>query len=160
MTRALTTLIGFAAAAALLLLVPDVGASAGGDLWQRAGLIAIAGVVAGALYQAGGVRRPGMRLNAPVLVAVFLPWVALTAALVAHQAGTPQTLTDLVRDVLPDAALRRWSATLPLFAFGSGLLLAFGLAEPRIHAERVAAVDRELREPYDTASAAAPVERI
>ena len=59
MIRALTTLVGLACAAALLLLVTDTGSAEGGGLWQRAALLAGAGLVAGAFYQLGGIRRPG-----------------------------------------------------------------------------------------------------
>ena len=67
MIRALFTLVGLAAAAALLLLVPDTGSAEGGGLWGRAALLAAAGLVAGAAYQLGGIRRPGVRLNLPML---------------------------------------------------------------------------------------------
>src|SRR6476659_6509690 len=83
MIRALTTLIGLACAAALLLLVPDVGAAAGGGLWKRAALFAAAGLVAGVVYQLGGIRRPGVVLNLPLLLGAFLPWTLL-ADLMPH----------------------------------------------------------------------------
>jgi hypothetical protein len=129
--RALTTLVGFSAAAALLLLVPDIGSAEGGGLWKRAALIGAAGLVAGIFYELGGIRRPGVRLNLPMLVCVFLPWSVLAVAICAQRSGTPSSLTDLVRDVLPESALTRWSASFPILAFTSGLLLAFALVEPR-----------------------------
>ena len=67
MIRALTTLVGLACAAALLLLVNDTGSADGGGLWKRAALLGGAGLVAGAFYQLGGIRRPGVRLNIPLL---------------------------------------------------------------------------------------------
>ncbi|MDP9256646.1 MAG: hypothetical protein M3Q31_08840 [Actinomycetota bacterium] len=130
MIRAITTLAGLACAAALLLLVPDTGSAEGGGLWKRAALLAAAGLVAGAFYQLGGVRRPGLRLNAPMLVGAFLPWTLLAIAICAQRAGTPASLTRWVRDILPDSVLTRWSASFPILAFTSGLLLAFGLVEP------------------------------
>jgi hypothetical protein len=132
MIRALTTLIGLACAAALLLLVPDVGSAEGGGLWKRAALLAAAGLVAGVLYQLGGIRRPGMRLNLPMLLLGFLPWTLLAVAICAQRAGTPASLTDLVRDIVPDGALTRWSASFPILAFTSGLLFALALIEPVI----------------------------
>jgi hypothetical protein len=132
MIRALTTLAGLACAAALLLLVPDTGSGEGGDLWQRAALIAFAGFVAGAFYQLGGIRRPGVRLNLPMLLAAFLPWTLLTLAICAQRAGTPVWLSDLAHDVLPKGALTRWSLSFPILVFVDGLLLAFALVEPRI----------------------------
>jgi hypothetical protein len=132
MIRALTTLAGLACAAALLLLVPDTGSAEGGGLWKRAALLAAAGLVAGAFYQLGGIRRPGMRLNVPLFVCAFVPWTVLAVAICAQRSGTPASLTDLVRDILPTSALTRWSASFPILAFTSGLLLAFALVEPRV----------------------------
>ena len=60
------------------------------------------------------------------------PWTLLAIAICAQRAGTPAFLTDLVRDVLPGSALRRWSLSFPILAFTSGLLLAFALVEPRV----------------------------
>lgn len=130
--RALTTLVGLAGAAALLLLVPDTGSAEGGGLWKRAALIAAAGLVAGIFYQLGGIRRPGFRVNLPMFVGAFVPWSVLAVAICAQRSGTPSSLTDLVRDVLPDSALVRWSPSFPILAFTSGLLLAFALVEPRV----------------------------
>lgn len=130
MIRALATLVGFACAAALLLLVPDVGAAEGGDVWQRAALLAGAGLVAGALSRLGGIRRAGHHVNVSLLVAAFVPWTLLALALTAHRAGTPVWLADLAHDVVPDGALTRWSASFPILAFAAGLLLAFALVEP------------------------------
>lgn len=132
MIRALTTLVGLACAAALLLLVTDAGEAEGGGLWQRAALLAAAGLVAGAFYQLGGIRRPGVRVNVPLFLGAFVPWSLLAVALCAHRAGTPVFLTDLVRDILPDSALRRWSPSFPIFAFANGVLLAFALVEPLV----------------------------
>ena len=132
MIRALTTLAGFACAAALLLLVPDTGSGEGGDLWQRAALIAFAGLVAGVFYQLGGIRRPGVRVNLSMLLVVFLPWTLLTLAICAQRAGTPVWLSDLAHDIVPEGALTRWSLSFPILAFVDGLLLAFALIEPRV----------------------------
>jgi hypothetical protein len=132
MIRALTTLVGLAGAAALLLLVTDTGAAEGGELWQRAALFAGAGLVAGAFYQLGGIRRPGVRLNAPLLIGAFVPWTLLAVAICAHRAGTPVWLSDLTHDILPDSALTRWSPSFPILAFMNGVLLAFALVEPLV----------------------------
>jgi hypothetical protein len=140
MIRALTTLVGLACAAALLLLVPDTGAAEGGGLWGRAALLAGAGLVAGAFYQLGGIRRPGVRLNVPLLVCAFVPWSLLALAICAQRAGTPIWLSDLVHDILPDSVLRRWSPSFPILAFTDGLLFAFALVEPLVQ-EHVRAVD-------------------
>jgi hypothetical protein len=132
MIRALTTLVGLVAAAALLLLVNDTGSGDGGDLWQRAALLAGAGVVAGAFYQLGGIRRPGVRLNIPLFIGAFVPWTLLALAICANRAGTPVWLDNLAHDVLPDNLLTRWSPSFPILAFTDGILLAFALVEPLV----------------------------
>ncbi len=129
LVRALTTLIGLASAAALLLLVPDTGSAEGGGLWKRAALLAAAGFVAGFFYQLGGVRRPGVRVNVPVLVAGVLPWTLLAIAICAQRAGTPAFLTDLVRDVAARQRAQTLVAVVP---------------DPRVH-ERPAAGVRARR---------------
>lgn len=144
MIRALTTLVGLAGAAALLLIVNDTGEAEGGGLWQRAALLAGAGLVAGAFYQLGGIRRPGMRVNVPLFLAAFVPWTLLAVAICAQRAGTPAFLTDLVRQILPDSALQRWSPSFPILAFADGLVLAFALVEPLVQGHpRIAAVVEE-----------------
>jgi hypothetical protein len=137
MIRALTTLVGLAGAAAILYFVTDAG-NGGGSWWSFAGLWAAAGLVLGILYQSGGRRAPGVRMNVPQLVFAFLPWTVLTGALVAVQAGKPVWLADRGRDIVPDAWIPRWDASLPAFAFGVGLLLAFALIEPRVGIREVA----------------------
>jgi hypothetical protein len=132
MIRALTTLVGLVCAAALLLLVNDTGSADGGGLWKRAALLAGAGLVAGAFYQLGGIRRPGVRLNLPLFVVAFLPWTLLALAICANRSGTPVWLSDLTHDVLPDSALTRWSPSFPILAFADGLLFAFALLEPLV----------------------------
>jgi hypothetical protein len=150
MIRAITTLLGLASAAALLLLVPDTGSADGGGLWQRAALLAAAGLVAGAFYQLGGIRRPGVRLNLPVLVGAFLPWTLLAVAICAQRSGTPSTLTRWVRDILPDSALTRWSPSFPILAFTSGLLLAFALVEPLVQVRvRAVATVMDVEQPVE-----------
>ncbi len=131
MIRALTTLAGLAGAAAILYFVTDVGVSRG-SWWAFALVWAAAGLVVGILYQGGGRRAPGMRMNVPLLILAFLPWTLLTAALVAVEANKPVWLADRGRDVIPDAWIARWEFSLPAFAFAAGLLLAFSLIEPRI----------------------------
>ena len=137
MIRALTTLVGLAGAAAILYFVTDVG-TGGGSWWSFALLWAAAGLVLGILYQSGGRRAPGVRMNVPLLILAFLPWTVLTAALVAVQAGKPVWVADRGRDIIPDAWIAHWEFSLPAFAFGVGLLLAFSLIEPRIGIREVA----------------------
>jgi hypothetical protein len=132
MIRALTTLVGLACAAALLLLVNDTGSAEGGGLWKRAVLIVAAGAVAGAFYQLGGIRRPGVRLNIPLFIGAFVPWTLLALAICSNRAGTPVWLSDLTHDILPDSALTRWSPSFPILAFTDGLLFAFALIEPLV----------------------------
>jgi hypothetical protein len=129
--RALTTLVGAAAAAGILYLVSDIGQS-GGSYWPIALVWAAAGLALGVLYQAGGRRAPGLRMNLPMLILAFAPWTLLTAGLVAFEAHKPVWLSDRARDVLPDSWIVRWEISLPAFALGAGLLLAFSLIEPRV----------------------------
>jgi hypothetical protein len=129
--RALTTLAGAAAAAAILYLVSDIG-QRGGSYWPIALVWAAAGLALGVFYQAGGRRAPGLRTNTPLLIFAFAPWTVLTAALVAVEAHDPVWLSDRAKDLLPDAWISRWQVSLPAFAFAAGLLLAFSLLEPRI----------------------------
>jgi hypothetical protein len=158
MIRALTTLLGLACAAALLLLVPDTGSAEGGGLWKRAALLAAAGLAAGAFYQLGGIRRPGVRLNVPLLVTAFVPWSALAVAICVQRAGTPVWLGDVVHDVLPDSVLTRWSPSFPILAFTDGLLLAFALVEPLVqeHADAVEVVEQAAPPPRPVAVADPP----
>jgi hypothetical protein len=131
MIRALTALIGFALAAVILYFVPDAGDVITDPVWSVPLLWAAAGLVAGIFYQAGGLRRPGMRVNIPLLLLVFLPWTVVTAALVASSTGDISWLADEARSIAGQSALDRWTASLAAFAFASGLLLAFSVLEPR-----------------------------
>jgi hypothetical protein len=131
MIRAFTTLVGLVAAAAILYFVSEIDQS-GGSFWLVALVWAAAGLTFGVLYQGGGRRTPGLRMNRPLLIIAFLPWTLLTAALVAVGAGKPVWLADRGRDLLPDRWIPRWDLSLPAFAFGAGLLLAFALIEPRV----------------------------
>jgi hypothetical protein len=140
MVRALTTLLGLAAAAAILFVVSDVGDS-GGSYWTRSLVWAAAGLALGILYQAGGWRAPGIRANTPMLVLAFLPWTVLSAALVAVAADNPRWMSDRARDFLPDSWIARWEISLPAFALVSGLLLAFSLIEPRVGLREPGGVD-------------------
>ncbi len=150
MIRALTTLVGLVCAAALLLLVNDTGSGEGGGLWKRAALLAAAGLVAGAFYQLGGIRRPGVRLNIPLFIGAFVPWTLLALAICAHRSGTPVWLSDLAHDIVPDSALTRWSPSFPILAFTDGLLLAFALMEPLVQQTRV---ERVITDPVEPAAA-------
>ena len=131
MIRALTALIGFALAAVILYFVPDAGNIINDPVWSVPLLWAAAGLVAGIFYQAGGLRRPGMKVNPWLLLLVFLPWTAVTAGLVAANTGDPAWLADHARSIAGQTVIDRWTASLAAFAFVSGLLLALSLLEPR-----------------------------
>jgi hypothetical protein len=137
MIRALTALIGFALAAAILYFVPDAGDVINDPIWGVPLLWAAAGLVAGIFYQAGGLRRPGMRVNVPLFLFVFVPWTVVTASLVAAGTNQPAWLADQARSIAGDGALARWQDSLAAFAFASGLLLAFSLLEPRLRVDVV-----------------------
>jgi hypothetical protein len=133
MVRALVTLVGLAAAAALFYAAPELEDGEVG--WWAASLWAAAGLAVGLAYQAGGVRAPGLRMNLPLLVLAFLPWAALTAGLVALEASPGSAVADAARSVLPGALERNWPAALPAWAFAAGLLLALATIEPRVARE-------------------------
>src|SRR5919201_698212 len=101
MIRALVALLGFAAAAVLLALAPDAGQLTGDKLWYVAAVWAAAGLAAGVLYQAGGVRRPGMRLNLPLLFVTWVPWTLLSVAALVQVAEPGSDVARLARDILP-----------------------------------------------------------
>ena len=159
MIRALTTLAGLACAAALLLLVPDTGSAEGGGLWKRAALLAAAGLVAGVFYQLGGIRRPGVRLNAPMLIGAFLPWTVLAVAICAQRSGTPSSLTGWVHDVLPDSALDALVGVVPDPRLHERTAARLRLVEPlvQVRARQVAAVTpvEHSEEPVEEPSRAA-----
>jgi hypothetical protein len=144
MIRALTALIGFALAAAILYFVPDAGDIIDNPVWSVPLLWAAAGLVAGVFYQAGGLRRPGWRVNVPLFLFVFIPWTVITAALVASGTGDPAWLADEARSIAGDDVLARWSDSLAAFAFASGLLLAFSVLEPRVGVVEEPVVEREV----------------
>ena len=144
MMRALTALIGFALAAVVLYFVPDAGDVIDSPVWDVPLLWAAAGLVAGIFYQAGGLSRPGMRVNVPLFLFVFIPWTVVAAAVVAAGTGDPTWLADEARSVAGDDVLARWSDSLAAFAFASGLLLAFSLLEPRVAVVEEPVVEREV----------------
>jgi len=152
MMRALTALIGFALAAVILYFVPDAGDLIDNPVWDVPLLWAAAGLVAGIFYQAGGLQRPGMRVNVPLFILVFIPWTVVAASIVAAGTGDPSWLADEARSVAGDDALARWGDSLAAFAFASGLLLAFSLLEPRLRVDVVEpVVEREIVTPVDGA---------
>jgi hypothetical protein len=156
MIRALTALVGFALAAAVLYFVPDAGNVIDDPVWDVPLVWAAAGLVAGVFYQAGGLRRPGMRANVSMLLFVFLPWTVVSASLVAFSTGDPSWLSDEARSVAGADMLTRWLPSLAAFAFGSGLLLAFSLFEPRVQSEADEVVERDVvAEPVVAAAPAA-----
>jgi hypothetical protein len=149
MMRALTALIGFALAAAILYIVPDAGNIIDNPVWDVPLLWGAAGLVAGIFYQAGGLRRPGMRMNVPLFLFVFIPWTVVTASLVAASTGDPTWLADEARSVAGSDALARWGDSLAAFAFASGLLLAFSLVEPRLDVVVEEVVERDVVTPVE-----------
>jgi hypothetical protein len=146
MFRALMALLGFAAAAALIALAPDaafLGDTSTRDVWLIAGTWALAGLVAGAVYQAGGVRRPGLRVNPWLFLLVFTPWALLTVGIVAQLGNPDSGVARLTRDVVPDGILENWVQAVAAFTFVSGLLLAFSLVEPLVGTTRERVLRRE-----------------
>jgi hypothetical protein len=138
MMRTLTTFVGFGLAALILWLAPDIGDLFLSSAWGVALAWVAAGAVGALFYQIGGGLR--LRPNLPLLALVAAPWTLLAAGLVAVSASDPVWIADRTREALPDAWLGRFLPSTAAFAFGSGLLIAFGVLGPR-RAERVAAVE-------------------
>ena len=107
------------------------GSLEGGDLWQRAALIAFAGFVAGVFYQLGGIRRPGVRLNLPMLLGAFLPWTLLTLAICAQRAAHRSGSATCARHPCPGARSRAGRCRSRSWPSWTASLLAFALVEPR-----------------------------
>ncbi len=131
MIRALVALIGFAAAAALLGVAASVATMGGTGLWWVYLVVGAAGLVAGALYQLGGVRSPGFHVNVPLFLLVFVPWTALTVGLTSLSANPGSFAADWT-DNLPNTVQTNWQTMLPAWWLGAGLLLAFSIIEPRV----------------------------
>jgi uncharacterized membrane protein YhaH (DUF805 family) len=146
MIRALTALLGFAAAAVLLEVAPRAGHTSGSSFWWVALLWAAAGLVAGALYQAGGIRAPGLRVNPWLFLLCFVPWTLLAAGVVVQRADTHSWYARLARTIFPDSWLVHWSLGTAAFAFGAGLLLALSVVEPLV-GDVVEAAPRERAAP-------------
>lgn len=152
MVRALVTLLGAAGALALLYLAPEAGDELGNGLWGVAFAIAGAGFALGLLYQAGGIRKPGVRLNGWLLLLVAVPWTLLALGIVAQSADVGSNIAGWTRDVVPEDVLERWVTAMPAFALGSGLLLALALLEPRVgRRETLEPVSRPIGPPPATA---------
>jgi hypothetical protein len=145
MIRALVALLGFAGAAALLAIAPEVASMDGTGLWWVYLVVGAAGLVAGALYQAGGIRSPGIMVNVPLFLLVFVPWTLLAIGLTSLSANPSSFAADWT-DNLPDTVQTNWQAMLPAWWFGAGLLLAFALVEPRVR-RRVTDEDAVVRRP-------------
>jgi hypothetical protein len=156
MIRALTALIGFALAAVILYFVPDAGDVVSDPVWSVPLLWAAAGLVAGIFYQAGGLRRPGLRMNPWLFLLVFVPWTAVTVGLIAASTGDPSWLADRARSIAGQDAIDRWTASLAAFAFVSGLLLAFSVIEPRTAVVEEVVADRR----YDDADTVRDEDRV
>jgi hypothetical protein len=149
MIRALVALIGFAAAAALLAVAPEVATMSGTGLWWVYLVVGAAGLVAGAVYQLGGVRSPGIRVNVPLFLLVFVPWTALAVGLTALTAN-PSSFAARWTANLPNTVQANWQTMLPVWWFAAGLLLAFSIIEPRVR-RVVAEDDAVLRRPGEGA---------
>ncbi len=108
MIRALTALLGFAAAAVLLEVAPRAGDLSGSSYWWVALLWAAAGLAAGALYQAGGIRAPACA-STRGSSSCFLPWTLLAAGVVVQRADTHSWYARLARYIFPDSWLVHWS---------------------------------------------------
>jgi hypothetical protein len=97
-TRALTTLIGAAAAVALIWSASQVsGAEQNGGYWAMLGLVAAAGLVMALSQVVGGWTKFGVpRISGNVLLIAFVPTLIVAGwVLVAHQPDSGQLRNDV-----------------------------------------------------------------
>jgi hypothetical protein len=76
-----------------------------------------------------------------MLFIAWLPWTLLSIATIVQMAEPGSDIARLSRDILPDTSLAHWVFAMSALAFGSGLLLAFSLIEPRVAVFRTVVED-------------------
>lgn len=168
LTRGVLTLIGVAAAGALLWLATQFGLDGGtADYWATVGLLAAAGFAIALSQLLGGWTKWGRpRLSAGVFLLGFLP--ALVVGGLVLLAAQPDgafmqgTANNLVGDLGLGWLLGDIVAMLPVVAFALGLVfgLTFDTAGPRVDDDdEVVAEDRTHVRPVpgDTRAADEPV---
>jgi hypothetical protein len=121
------TLIGVAAAGALLWLASQLEADANGDYWTRMGIVAGAGLVMALSQLLGGWTKWGWpRLSPTVFVLGFLPALAAGGlVLLAAQPDSSAFGAGWAADLGLDGLAEDFTAVLPAVAFLIGLTFGF-----------------------------------
>jgi len=127
LTRGTMTLIGVAAAGALLWLASQLEADATGDYWSQMGLVAGAGLVMALSQLLGGWTKWGWpRLSPTVFVLGFLPALAAGGlVLLAAQPDSSGFGAGWAADLGLDGLAEDFTAVLPAVAFLIGLTFGF-----------------------------------
>jgi hypothetical protein len=127
LTRGTMTLIGVAAAGALLWLASQLEADATGDYWTRMALVAGAGLVMALSQLLGGWTKWGWpRLSPTVFVLGFLPALAAGGlVLLAAQPDSSAFGAGWANDLGLDGLAQDFTTVLPVVAFLIGLTFGF-----------------------------------
>ena len=127
LTRGTMTLIGVAAAGALLWLASQLEADANGDYWTQMGLVAAAGLVMALSQLLGGWTKWGWpRLSPTVFVLGFLPALAAGGlVLLAAQPDSSAFGAGWAADLGLDGLAGDFTTVLPAVAFLIGLTFGF-----------------------------------
>ena len=167
LARGTMTLIGVAAAGALLWLATQMGDwSSGGAYWASMGLLAAAGLAIALSQLLGGWTKWGTpRISGPVFLLGFLP--ALVVGGIVLLAGQPDgssfqgSAEGLAGDIGLGWLIEDLMTVLPAVAFALGLVfgLTFDTAGPRVHDDDEIVEDRRHvhTAPVDTHAADEPV---
>ena len=127
LTRGTMTLIGVAAAGALLWLASQLEADANGDYWAQMALVAGAGLVMALSQLLGGWTKWGWpRLSATVFLLGFLPALVVGGlVLLAAQPDASAFGAGWAADLGVDGLAEDFIAVLPAVAFLIGLTFGF-----------------------------------
>jgi hypothetical protein len=165
-TRAVTTLLGAAAAGLLIWLATQIGDDSAGGYWAVHGLLAAAGLALALSQLLGGWTKWGWpKISAAVLLLGFLPvLIAGGWLLLAHQpegAGFRGTALNWSSDIGLGGLVADLRDFLPVVAFGIGLVFGFTFDTkgPRVRKTTVAEqrVEAEPAPVYEGATADEPL---